>query len=287
MVGRAHRALVVLDHEHRVAEVPQPLQRRDQPLVVALVQPDRGLVEDVEHADERRPDLRREPDPLRLAARQRRGRPGHAEVADADVVEEAQPLLDLAQDQPRDRAVLVGQLQRRDPLERAPRAQPGELVDRHPRHLDRARLGPQPRALALRARPHRHVLLDLLARPVGVGLLVAPLEVRDDALEGRHVGALAPHPVAVGDVDPVAVRAVQEQVLLIGGQVLPRRLEVDLVALGDRLRDLVVVRRRAARPRQDRARRRSTATGRARRGPGRSPSGSRARCSAGTRRAAS
>ena len=68
VVGGAHRALVVLDHEHGVAEVAQPLQRRDQPLVVALVQADRRLVEDVEHAHERRADLGRQPDPLRLAA---------------------------------------------------------------------------------------------------------------------------------------------------------------------------------------------------------------------------
>ena len=52
----------------------------DQLRVVALVQADRGLVEDVEHADQARADLGREPDPLRLAAgerarraRQRRG----------------------------------------------------------------------------------------------------------------------------------------------------------------------------------------------------------------------
>ena len=119
--------------------------------------------------------------------------------------------------------------------------------------LHRARLRPQPRALALRARPHRHVLLDLLARPVGVRLLVAALEVGDDPLERRHVRALAAHPVAVGDVQPVAVGAVQEEVLLLLRQVLPRRVEVDLVALGDRLRDLLVVARRPARPRQDRA----------------------------------
>jgi hypothetical protein len=135
VVGGAHRALVVLDHEHGVAEVAQPHERRDQALVVALVQADRWLVEDVEHADQRRPDLGREPDPLRLAARQRRRRPVHAQVADADVVEELQPLLDLAQDQPRDRPVGVAQLERRDPLERAPRAHPRELVDRHARDL--------------------------------------------------------------------------------------------------------------------------------------------------------
>ena len=241
VVGRAHRALVVLDDEHGVAEVAQALQRRDQALVVALVQADRRLVEDVEHADQRRADLGGQPDPLRLAARQRRRRAVHRQVAEPDVVQEAQPLVDLAQDQPRDRAVLLGELERVEPLERPLGAQRAELVDRQLADLDRPRLRPQPRAAALRARPHRHVLLDLLARPVGVRLLVAALEVGDDALEGRHVRPLAAHPVAVRDVELVAVRAVQEEVPLLLRQVLPRRVEVDLVALGDRLRDLLVV----------------------------------------------
>ena len=253
VVGGAHRALVVLDDQHGVAEVAQALERRDQALVVALVQADRRLVEDVEHPDQRRADLGREPDPLRLAAAQRRRRPLHREVADADVVEEAQPLLDLAQDQLRDRAVGLREVEAGEPLERAPRRQRRRLVDRDAVELDRARLGAQARALALRARPHRHVLLDLLARPVGVGLLVAALEVGDDPLERGHVRAPPPHPVAVGDVDAVAVGAVEEEVLLLLGELVPRLVEVDLVALGDRLGDLLVVARRPARPRQDRA----------------------------------
>jgi hypothetical protein len=53
VVGRAHRALVVLDHDDRVAEVAQALERRDEPRVVALVQPDRRLVEDVQDSDQR------------------------------------------------------------------------------------------------------------------------------------------------------------------------------------------------------------------------------------------
>ena len=83
VVGRAHRALVVLDHDDRVAQVAQALQGGDQALVVALVEPDRGLVEDVEHADQRRADLRGQPDPLGLAARQRGRRALQRQVADA------------------------------------------------------------------------------------------------------------------------------------------------------------------------------------------------------------
>ena len=107
MVGGAHRLLVVLDDDHRVAEVAQPLERGDQLRVVALVQADRGLVEDVEHTDERRADLCGQADALRLPARQRRGGAAHRQVADPHVVEEPQPLPDLAQDQVRDAPVGV------------------------------------------------------------------------------------------------------------------------------------------------------------------------------------
>ena len=76
VVGGAHRLLVVLDHDHRVAEVPQPLERGDQLRVVPLVQADRGLVEDVQHAHQRGADLGRQADPLGLARRTGSRRPG-------------------------------------------------------------------------------------------------------------------------------------------------------------------------------------------------------------------
>ena len=76
VVGDADRLLVVLDDDDGVAEVAQAHERVDQPLVVALVQPDRRLVEHVEHADEAAPDLRREADALRLAAGERARRRG-------------------------------------------------------------------------------------------------------------------------------------------------------------------------------------------------------------------
>jgi hypothetical protein len=47
-VRRPDRLLVVLDDEDRVAEVAEPGQRRDQLCVVALVETDRRLVEDVQ-----------------------------------------------------------------------------------------------------------------------------------------------------------------------------------------------------------------------------------------------
>jgi len=67
-VGQANGLLVVFDDDHRVAEVAQTLERGDQSSVVTLVQADRRLVQDVEHADEVAADLAGEADPLGLAA---------------------------------------------------------------------------------------------------------------------------------------------------------------------------------------------------------------------------
>ena len=253
VVGRAHHLLVVLDHEHRVAEVAQPLERADQLAVVALVEADRRLVEDVEHADELGADLRREPEPLRLAAGERRGGAVELQVADADVLEEGQPLADLLQDPRADQLLGLGQLEPVDELDRPLHRHARELVDVLAADGDGEHLGLQARAVADRAGPEAHVLLDPLALLARVGLPVAALEARDDALEGEHVRALAAHPVAVLDVDLVAVGAEQEEVLLLLGEVLPRRLEVDLVAVGDRLDDRLVEARVAERPGHERA----------------------------------
>ena len=98
VVGGADGVLVVLDHDHGVAEVAQPLQRFEQPRVVALVQADRRLVEHVEHAGQARADLRGEPDALALAAGQRAGGARQREIVEPDIDEEAQPLADLLED---------------------------------------------------------------------------------------------------------------------------------------------------------------------------------------------
>jgi hypothetical protein len=58
----------VLDHDHGVALVPELQKDGDQALVVPGMQADRRLVQHVERVDERRPERRRQVDPLRLAA---------------------------------------------------------------------------------------------------------------------------------------------------------------------------------------------------------------------------
>jgi hypothetical protein len=47
VISAPHRLLVVFDDDEGVSEVAKSLQRVEQFVVIALVQPDRGLIEDV------------------------------------------------------------------------------------------------------------------------------------------------------------------------------------------------------------------------------------------------
>ena len=105
VIRRADGVLVVLHHDHGVAQVAQVPEGGEQPLVVPLVQPDAGLVQDVEHADEPGADLGREPDPLGLAAGQRARRAAQGEVVEPDVAQEAQPVTDFLEDRAGDLGV--------------------------------------------------------------------------------------------------------------------------------------------------------------------------------------
>src|SRR5439155_26524320 len=99
---------VVIHCENGVPEVTLYLEGREQPDVDAMVQADRGLVENVEHADEAAADLGREANPLGLAAREGiRGAP-EGEVLEPHVPQEPEPVVHLLQDRPGDRRVEAG-----------------------------------------------------------------------------------------------------------------------------------------------------------------------------------
>src|SRR5699024_12343299 len=84
-IGGFDGVLVVLDHDEGVAEVLEFVERFDQPTVVALVQTDRGLVEDVEDADQSRAALSGQADALGLTAGECARGPIVAELVEAEV----------------------------------------------------------------------------------------------------------------------------------------------------------------------------------------------------------
>ena len=279
VVGGADGLLVVLDDDDRVAQVPQPLQGPDEALVVALVQADGGLVEDVEHAHEAAADLAGQADPLGLAARERARRAGQRQVVEADVEQELHALADFLEDPVGDHVLALGELEPRHGLDRGLDRQAAQLVDVAPADGHRQGLGLQPRPVALGAVDLPHVLLDLLARPVGLRLAVASLQPRDDPLVVGLVGAGAVEPVLVGDVHRPGARAVEDELLVLRLERLPRGLEGEPAELGHALLQPREVLAAGPGPGRQRALGRATASRRARpardrprtwcRGPGR------------------
>src|SRR5207248_8139043 len=92
VIGGAHRFLVVLDDDDGVAQIAELLERRQETRIVALMQPDRRLIENVQDADQPRADLRRETNALGLATRQRFGGASEREIVEPDVDQEPQTL---------------------------------------------------------------------------------------------------------------------------------------------------------------------------------------------------
>ena len=48
-IGRAHRILVMLDDQYRIAQIAQAGKRLNQTFVVALMQANRRLIKDIQH----------------------------------------------------------------------------------------------------------------------------------------------------------------------------------------------------------------------------------------------
>ena len=197
VVRRPHGVLVVLHHQQGVAQVPQVLQRRQQLVVVPLVQTDGGLVQDIQHPHQAGADLGGQADPLALAAGEGPRAAAEGQIAQAHGLEEPQPGLDLLQDPVCDQVLLVRQLQPVHPLELVHHGHPGQGVDVLVPHGHRQGLLLQPLSLTGGTGALGHQLLQLPLAGIGLGLLVAALHVVADALKGLIQHALAPGLVVV------------------------------------------------------------------------------------------
>src|SRR4029077_9410296 len=162
--------------------IAQPRKRRQQFAIVALMQTDGRLVENVQDAGEVRPDLRSKTDPLAFAARQRRRAAAKGEIADADVIQKPQPVLNLPEDALGDDRFAVGQLQIVEYRQRFSDRQIDVVGDRPPFPLDRQTLRLEPMTVTAGTRSERPVRLEVRLFGPTAGIITAP-EIRHDALE--------------------------------------------------------------------------------------------------------
>ena len=233
-IRRAHRVLVVLDDDQRIAQIAQVFQRPQKPVVVALMQADGRLVENIQHAHQRRTDLRRQPDALRLAARKRRRGAGERQVSQSHVAQEVKPRPDLLENLLRDHFLPGRQLQLIKEIAQLHHRQIAQIGNRQPADRYRQHLGAQPLAVALRAGRVHHLRLVDLAHRVGVRLRILALQVRNDAFKRRfkfhHAGA-----GRIFDRDLFAVGAVKDHIQRLFRQFAHGRIDREAVMFCKRL----------------------------------------------------
>ena len=80
IIGSTHGVFIVFDDDERIAQVAQALESFQELVVVPLVQADGRFVQDIEDADQTRPDLGGQADTLSFAAGQGASRPRQCQV---------------------------------------------------------------------------------------------------------------------------------------------------------------------------------------------------------------
>ena len=146
VVGDRDRLRLVLDDEHGVALVAQLQQQLVHPLDVVRVQADRRLVEDVGDVGERRPEVADHLGALRLSAGQRARRPVEREVAEPDLRERVEQVLQPGEQRRHRRLV-----ERPDPVGQVADLHRAEVGDVLALDLRRPGLLAEPGAVALGA----------------------------------------------------------------------------------------------------------------------------------------
>ena len=205
------------------------------------MQADGGLVEDVEHAHEAGADLRGEPDALRLATRERRGRAGEREVVEADVDHEAQALPDLLDDGAGDEELALVEVEPLEEGEAVAARHGADLVDVLVADRHGEKLGLEPRPVAGRAGHLADVLLEVRLHGLRRRLLVLVKEDLADARVRREPVRVAAVARDVVDADLRGAEAVEKDVLRLLGQVRPGGLVRDADVFADGGEDLRVV----------------------------------------------
>jgi len=240
VVRAPDRLLVVLDHHHRVADVAHALEpdvahaleRGEQPPVVALVQADRGLVEDVDHARELGAHLARQPDPLGFASRERGARAVEREVAEAHRGEEVETPADLLQHLDRDLARGAAEPELPEEAPGLVHREGRDFDDRASAHAHGGALGPQARAPAALAAGIADEARVPALGALRARLLETPRQSRNHALPAhleRSVAGLArpAHP------EDALAGAPEQKIPLAFGELAPGAVHLDPQLLTD------------------------------------------------------
>src|SRR5688572_16361887 len=174
MVCGADDLRIVFHDEHRVPDIAQAKEDLNETLRVARVEPDRGFVEHIKRANQRRAQRRRKLNALGLAARQRRRQAVQREVLKPDVVQETKSGTDLPEDSFRNCLLSFCQFDRGEEFAALANGHAANIGDVLAGNVDIAGLLAQPASAAIRtnrvstipAEEDPHVQLVLLGLEV-------------------------------------------------------------------------------------------------------------------------
>ncbi len=235
VVGAADGVLIMLDDKHGIAQIAQRLESFQQALVVAMMQPDRRLVQHIQHAAKAGADLGRQPDALAFASTQRCGRAVKRHVAQADGIQEAESLSNFFQNAPGNALFAGIETDAGSGFEGAPNRQRREISDRHRVHLHRQALRPQTPAATSRAFRGRHVIQHPLAIAFRAAVFQRPAKISKHAEEAAALLL-------------TRLRPIQDEVLRLRRKLLERFGQIESVRRGGELKRVDQVLRRRAWP---------------------------------------
>ena len=187
VIGAEHGFFVMLDHQQGIAQITQSLQRIQQFPVIALMQADTRFIQNIQYTDQPRTNLRRQADPLRLAAGQRTGRPVQRQVIQSDIDQEAEPGVDFLADLHGNRLFPLRQLQLLKKRLAFAHRQMGDFLDVLAADFHCQRLFFQPGAVADRTGFRGHIAFDIFPHRVRGRLAMPPGQHRQYSFIGGEV----------------------------------------------------------------------------------------------------
>ena len=185
IIGSTHGVFIVFDDNERIAQVAQALEGFQELVVVPLVQADGWFVQDIEDADQARPNLGGQADTLGFAAGQGARRPRQCQVVQADGLQEVQAGLDFLEDLLANELLFFRQFQVIEEGNHVADGQIRQFGDVQAADLDGQRFVAQACTVARRAGLDSHELAELVAHHVRRGFAVAAADHGQDAFKGR------------------------------------------------------------------------------------------------------
>ena len=195
-----------------------------------MMEPDTRLVEDIQHARQSAPDLRRQPNPLGLSARQRICRPRQREVVEPHVPKKADAVFDFLDDGVGDPVFGFRQNEIIHKIVEIVHRHFAQIPNIFPADIDGQRFLFQALSAAGGAGRRAHISFDIVFHAVRGSLGIAALQIDDKAFPRRFITP-AERTGMIVQIDLFPAVAVHQHIVNPRGQVFDGHVHGEAVML--------------------------------------------------------